>query len=285
MSEREQSGDAAGPDAGSAEPSVRHRLDPDRAARVAAAERAAEPPGSAQRPPESTEQPPDSARGPTQHRLDPDRAAARASARRASAPTPAIDTRPYRRAIGAFAFALVVVISVVLFLTRGVGTVGVAPGQRLHNFAAPVATSNLVGDPNFSKPCQLGYFGARALNTCLLTRRAPLVLAFFVTGSNACVHQVDTLQQVARQFRSRGVAFAAVAVSAQKRATAKLVQRHHWTIPVAYDRDGSVGSIYGVAICPLVELAGRGGVVRYRLIGERWLQASALAGKVRALLG
>jgi hypothetical protein len=219
------------------------------------------------------------------HRLDPDRAAAVAAERGTKAPPVAIDTRPYRRAIGAFAFGLVVVISVVLFLTRGVGTVGVAPGQRLHNFAAPVATSNLVGDPNFSKPCQLGYFGDRALNTCLLTRRSPLVLAFFVTGSNACVREVDTVQHVSRQFSPNAVAFAAVAVSAPKGGTARLVRRHRWSIPVAYDRDGSVGSVYGVAICPLVELVNRGGVVKYRLIGERWLQPAALAAKVRALVG
>jgi AhpC/TSA family len=235
---------------------------------------------------ESVSEPGSGSAGPgLEHRLDPDRAAATAAAQRPAPTTPAIDTRPYRRAIGAFAFALVVVISVVLFLTRGVGTVGVAAGQRLHNFAAPVATSNLVGDPNFSKPCQLGYFGARALNTCLLARRTPLVLAFFVTGSDACVRQVDTLQQVSHQFGAGSVTFAAVAVSASKRATAKLVRRHGWTIPVAYDRDGSVGSIYGVAICPLVELASRGGVVKFRLIGERWLQPSALAAKVRALAG
>ena len=222
---------------------------------------------------------------PVEHRLDPDRAAADAAARRPKAPPPAIDTRPYRRALGAFAFGLVVVISVVLFLTRGVGTVGVVPGQRLHNFAAPVATSNLIGDPNFSKPCRLGYLGARALNTCLLTRRSPLVLAFFVSGSDACVRQVDTLQQVSHQFSSSAVTFAAVAVSASKGPTAKLVRRHGWSIPVAYDRDGSVGSLYGVAICPLVELVNRGGVVRFRLIGERWLQPAALAAKVRALVG
>ena len=36
------------------------------------------------------------------------------------------------------------------------------------------------------------------------------------------------------------------------------MRSHHWTIPVAYDRDGALGALYGVAICPLVELARRG---------------------------
>ncbi len=266
MSGEERAGPETGPDdAGSVERPLLGRLDPDRAA-------ATDPPQ------------PDHAADPPQHRLDPDRAAAAAPAAPTRPPS-AIDTRPYRRAIGAFAFALVVVISVALFLTRGVGTVGVVPGQRLHDFAAPVATSNLVGDANFSKPCRLGYFGDRALNTCLLTRRGPLVLAFFVTGSSTCVQQINTLQRVSHQFARARVAFGAVAVSASKSATAKLVHQHRWTIPVAYDRDGSVGSVFGVAICPLVELVSRGGIVKYRLIGDRWLQPTALAAKVRALVG
>jgi len=39
-----------------------------------------------------------------------------------------------------------------------------------------------------------------------------------------------------------------------------------------------------VTICPLIEVAGRGGVVRRLLIGERWEHASALARELRPLL-
>jgi hypothetical protein len=197
----------------------------------------------------------------------------------------AIDTRPYRLAIGAFGLGLAIVISVALFLSRGVGTVGVPPGHRLHNFAAPVATSHLNGNANLSKPCQLGYLGSRAVNTCLLTRRRPLVIAFFVTGSSSCVREVDTLQKVSRQFAHGAVGFAAVAVRASRSQTARLVRSHHWTVPVGDDLDGAVGAVYSVEICPLLELAYRGGVVKYRLIGNRWLQPSALAAKVRSLAG
>lgn len=240
---------------------VRHRLDPDRAA-SAAREGAA--PGSEA----------DSA--------DPGRAATKT---RAPTVSPVIDTRRYRWAIGAFGLGVAVVISVALFLSRGVATVGVAPGHRLHDFAAPAATSNLVGNANFAKPCRLGYLGARAVNTCLLTRRAPLVLAFFVAGSSTCIRQVDTLQKVSREFTSGAVGFAAIAVRASRAQTARLVRAHRWTIPVGYDLDGEVGAVYSVEICPLLELASRGGVVKYRLIGDRWLAPSALAQKVRALAG
>ena len=53
---------------------------------------------------------------------------------------------------------------------------------------------------------------------------------------------------------------------------------------MAYDADGAVGDAYGVEVCPIVELAYRGGLVKQRLIGENWIDLSALAGPVRALV-
>jgi hypothetical protein len=216
------------------------------------------------------------------HTLDPDKAVEERRARtRRQIPQPVIDTRPYRWAIGIFGIGLVVVISIVQFATSGVRSDGVQPGHRLIYFAAPVATSTLVGDANFTKPCELGYFGARAVNTCLLVRNGPLVLGFFVGGSDDCKHEIDTMQKIAPQFPS--VQFAAVGVSSSQASTRKAVLSHHWRFPVAYDRDGAVGQLYGVQLCPMVELAYRGGIVKSLLFGDKWLAPSALANQVRAL--
>jgi hypothetical protein len=225
-------------------------------------------------------------RQPPRHTLDPERAVREQQRRRPrhQLPQPVIDTRPYRWAIGGFGIVLVVVLAIVQFASTGVKSAGVRPGQKLLFFAAPVATSNLVGDANFSKPCQLGYFGGRAVNTCLLARHGPVVLAFFVTGAGDCTREIDTLQRVSREFRPSAVQFAAIAVGASKSDTARLVRSHRWTFPVAYDRDGAVGQLYGVQVCPMVELAYRGGVVRSLLYGDKWLAPAALAAQVRALL-
>ena len=157
----------------------------------------------------------------------------------------------------------------------------VAPGKRLHYFVAPLATSSLNGDVNVNPRCDPAAPNPQALNVC---GRRPLVLGLFVTGSTDCTHQIDTLQAVAHGFSPRSVQFAAVAVEAGRATTAALVRSHHWTIPVAYDRDGAVGALYGVSICPMVQLANRGGTVAARLIGDRWLSERALAARVRALL-
>lgn len=200
-------------------------------------------------------------------------------------PPPLIDPRPYRWALGGFALLLVIAFSVYQLSSHGLPTPGVPRGGRLHVFAAPLAASNLDGDANLAPPCTPARHDPRALNLCLLVHRGPLVLAFFATGSGSCERQVDALQSLAPQFAGTGVQFAAVAVRAGHAQAEALVRSRRWTIPVAYDRDGAVGGLYNVEICPLVELARPGGVVAERLIGEHWTAPAALATQVRTLAG
>ncbi len=243
------------------------------------------PPNPPPREPEAEQ--PESTDGESQvsrHRLDPDLAAALAGAPERPSPEieTAFDPRPYRWAIGIFGLVLVVAISVYQFASNGTASPGVSPGKRLHRFVAPLATSGVNLDANMNPRCDPAHPNPQALNVC---GRTPLVLAFFVTGSSACTRQVDAMQALSRQFPARVVQFAAVAIRATKADTVAEVRSHRWTIPVAYDRDGAVGQTYGVEICPIAEIAGAGGVVSRRLIGEHWSTAAALAGQIRAVFG
>jgi peroxiredoxin len=228
---------------------------------------------------------PDEPEEPPEHRLDPELAVSLAGGAPAKLPLPVIDTRKYRWMIGAVGLALVLLFSVIEFTTHGVVSVGIPAGKPLHYFAAPLAASDLNGDANLDPPCTLARHDPRALNICLLASRAPLVLAFFVTGSNQCGREVDTLQQLSSQFSADAVSFAAIAVNAGHGQAKAEVRSHGWTIPVAYDADGAVGSVYGVETCPLLELAHRGGIVAERLIGDHWVSPAALEPKVQALIG
>jgi len=204
-------------------------------------------------------------------------------------PTPLralIDNRRYGWMVGGFALVLAIGFLVYTLTSHhsGSGTPGVPAGQPLRYFAAPLAASSLNGDANLNPPCAVARHDPRALNVCLLAKRGPLVLDFFVTDSGACEREVSTLQALAARLGTRGAQFAAVAVNTSHTGAAKAVRKHGWTIPVAYDADGGVGGLYGVTACPLLELAYRGGTVAQRLIGEHWLSQSALAAQVQALL-
>jgi hypothetical protein len=167
---------------------------------------------------------------------------------------------------------------------------GLDVGTRMPPFAAPLVTSDLVGDANVARHADQGAAGARAacsvtdpraLNSCTLARRGPLVLAFFTDSAGRCVTTLDTLQQVAR--RHPRVGFAAVAIRGDRGDLRALVRRHRWRFPVAQDRDGAVANLYGVAICPTVVLAYRGGTVMRTALGSGETTAAALERGVRRL--
>ena len=197
-----------------------------------------------------------------------------------------IDNRRYAWMVGVLATVLVIGFLVYALTSHhaGSGRPGIAAGGQLRYFAAPLAASTLNGDANLDPPCTLARHDPRALNVCLLAQRGQLVLGFFVTGSRACEREVDEMQALASVPGTRAAQYAAVAVNASHTGAAKAVRAHRWTIPVAYDADGGVGGLYGVTACPLLELAYRGGTVAQRLIGEHWLERSALAAQVQMLL-
>ena len=172
---------------------------------------------------------------------------------------------------------LVVIVSVHQLTAGRSGTAGIPAGQALARFVAPLATGSLQGDANVRPRCDPAHPNPRALNVC---GRGKLVLALVSLRSGLCVREIDTLQALSAAYP--GLAFAAVAVASAQRPVALIVRRHRWTIPVAYDRDGAVAELYGVAVCPIVELADGGRVVD-RLIGERWLSAAQLRARLGRL--
>lgn len=181
--------------------------------------------------------------------------------------------------IGGFGLALVVAFSVYLFLSgHGNATPGVPAGQRLHRFVAPLAASDLDLAANVQPRCDPRRPAVHGLNVC---DREPIVLAFFVLGSASCVRSVTALQDVSRRFPGRQ--FAAVAVGGGRAQTERVARSHRWTIPIAYDLTSAVGQLYGVVICPLIEVAGPGGVVERRLIGETWERPARLAAAIAGI--
>lgn len=174
--------------------------------------------------------------------------------------------------------------------TTGTSSTGLPAGTHLPPFAAPLVTSDLVGDANVARAPDGGAAGAkpacavtdpRALNSCTLARRGPVVLAFFTDGAERCTAALDAMQRIAS--RHPDVGFAGVAIRGDRDDLRKTLREHGWRFPVAQDRDGAVANIYGVAICPTVVLAYRGGVVLRTALGSDETTSAALERAVRRL--
>jgi hypothetical protein len=172
--------------------------------------------------------------------------------------------------------------------TDGVGSRGLEAGKRLPPFAMPLAGSRSDADANIATRPGSGPEGARPactvrgpgiLNVCELAERGPVVLAFLATRSDRCEEQVDVLDRIAP--RHPRVRFAAVSVRGDREGRRRTVRERGWRLPVGYDRDGAVANLYGVAVCPTVTFAARGGEVAGTAI--EFLDERALAVRVAAL--
>lgn len=210
-------------------------------------------------------------------------------------PSPPPSARPpggsrYGWLVGILGVILLAYISLNTLRTDGPGSAGPEPGTRLPPFAAPLVTSDLEGDANVASRRGQDEAGSvpacdvddpRALNSCTLASAGPVVLAFLTAGAEKCARELDAMEQVSRAYPAVG--FAAVGIKGNRDDFRKLVREHGWTFPVAQDRDGAVSNLYGVAVCPTVVLAYRGGEVMETALGGEAATAKALTAKVRRL--
>jgi hypothetical protein len=166
----------------------------------------------------------------------------------------------------------------------------------LPEFAVPVAADGLEGDANVAQddcesaavPCPSDAVrkpacrisAARAIRVCDFFDR-PLVISFWFTKSGSCVAQQDAVSAVYRRYRGR-VNFLSLDVHDDRDTVRDLVREHGWRMPVGYDRDGAVGSLYKVGGCPTFAYAYPGGTLEGASSGI--LTAGQLAARAEGLL-
>ena len=189
---------------------------------------------------------------------------------------------------GVVAVLLIAYVSLNSARSHGPGSQGVRAGARMPPFAAPLALGSLTGDVNVARRRGQGAAGARpacevrgpgVLNVCELWEQGPVVLAFLATRGARCTGELDALDR--ERARHPGVQFAAVAIRGDRAELRALVRRHGWRFPVAWDRDGILANLYGVAVCPQLTYALPGGRVTATTIGE--LGRAGLDRRVAAL--
>ncbi len=163
-------------------------------------------------------------------------------------------------------------------------------------FAVPVAASRLEGDANIAPddcttsqlPCPASARrtpacrvpGADVIRVCDLFNR-PSVLSFWFGGGGDCVDQQDVVNAVYARYRGR-VNFLSLDVRDDRGTVRNLVRQRGWRMPVGFDRDGAVASLYRIGGCPTFAYAYPGGTLQDASIGN--LTVSQLSARVDALL-
>lgn len=203
--------------------------------------------------------------------------------------------------VGLVFLALVVIASVsTLSGDEDGGTLGLDRLERhwpLPEFAVPVAAGSVEGDANVAQDdcessavpcpedsirrpaCQIPTKGA--IRVCDFFDR-PLVLSFwFSRGGDECVEQQDVVSAVAERYRGR-VGFLSLNVRDDRDTVRDLIREHGWRMPVGYDRDGAVASLYRVGICPTIAYVYPGGTLQDAGIGT--LDVDRLSTRVESLL-
>jgi hypothetical protein len=166
----------------------------------------------------------------------------------------------------------------------------------LPEFAVPLGSGQLEGDANVAQddcetpevPCPEGsqrtpacrIETAGAIRICDLFER-PLVISFWFTKGDGCAEQQDVVDQVYRRYRGR-VGFLALDIRDDRNTLRELISQHGWKMPVGYDRDGAVASLYGVGGCPTFAYVYPGGTLHSASIGD--LIAAQLSQRVDRLL-
>jgi hypothetical protein len=198
-------------------------------------------------------------------------------------------------------FLAVIVVATVNTLEGGGGgsTLGLdpyPPRWPLPEFAVPAGAGRLEGDANVAQDdcetaalpcpadarrtpaCQIHTAGA--IQVCDLFDR-PLVISFWFTKGDGCIEQQDVVQEVYRRYRER-VGFFSLDIRDDRDTLRELIAQHGWTMPVGYDRDGAVGSLYGVGGCPTFAYVYPGGTLQSASIGD--LTVAQLSERVDGLL-
>lgn len=156
----------------------------------------------------------------------------------------------------------------------------------LPEFAVPVAAGPLEGDANVAQddcetsqvPCPADarrtpacrVEGADVIRVCDLFDR-PLVISFWFTKGGDCAERQDVVEEAWRRYRGR-VNFLSLDVRDDRDTVRDLIRRHGWTMPVGYDRDGAVASLYRVGGCPTLAYVYPGGTLQSATIGDFTVQ-------------
>jgi thiol-disulfide isomerase/thioredoxin len=207
----------------------------------------------------------------------------------------------YSRFVGVVFLAVIVIAFVTTLTGEDDGILGTDPEQRgspLPEFAVPELLGSREGDANVyqddcatdRRPCPeedrvtpaCKVELSEVIRVCDFYDR-PLVISFWFTRGGDCLPTQDVFDRVARRFDDR-VGFLSINIRDDRDEARRIVRERGWSVPVGYDADGAVATLYRVGVCPTVAFAFPGGVLRDAKIGSEELGEEQLTRELEDLI-
>jgi AhpC/TSA family len=199
-----------------------------------------------------------------------------ASEREEERPAP---TRPYSIAVGILFLVVIGFAAFNLLDDGGSPASGLRNGDPLPKFAAPSATGSLRGDANVSsRACQVKL--RDAIRVCDFFDRPLVLVVWFSRCGGHCEPMLDLVERIRGRFPNVG--FLGLDTRDSEEEAREAVLENGWRFPMAVDRDGAVGTLYGIKVGPTTYFAYPGGVVAGSAVGE--LDEQELITRVRSLV-
>jgi hypothetical protein len=209
-------------------------------------------------------------------------------------------TSKYTILVGLIFLAVIVVAVISKIGDGGEGILGLEQRPErwpLPEFAVPAAAGQLEGDANIAQDdcstsevpcpedaqrtpaCRLSE--PEAIRVCDLFRRPSVISFWFTKGGGDCVTEQDSVEAAFRRY-GRQVGFLSLNVRDDRDTVRDLIHEHDWQMPVGYDRDGAVASLYRVGGCPTFAYVYPGGTLQSASTGI--LTSHQLGARLDSLL-
>ena len=117
--------------------------------------------------------------------------------------------------------------------------------------------------------------------------KGPVVLDFWATWCKPCIKSLPKLQEIAGEYRGRGVGVYTVNTDGPRNQpkVRPFMKRHRLELPVLLDHTRQVMKQFQLSVLPATLIISAEGTVVYRHVGYKPGDETALRGKLVELLG
>lgn len=110
------------------------------------------------------------------------------------------------------------------------------------------------------------------------------VLNFWASWCLECRPEMPELERLQREFSSQGLAVIGVNAREDKEAARRYAKELGLTFPLVLDRNGTIGTLYGVVGLPTTFVIGRDGRAIGFAVGPRQWESAPARALIEALL-